>query len=214
MKAEVTQFFFSSRRRHTRCSRDWSSDVCSSDLLQPGAVQQRRRIDLASGAGGERDLLALEIGLVLDARLACNDGLEVRIFHAREKGDRLSCHGRGGDRRLCRRRDVCAAADDGVEALLSGGEIAYRDIEAALFEKSLIFRYDHNPRNRPEVLGEPGLEQFGISLVWSTNRCDDRRNGKKSSSCVQHAEPPEYSSSMSDGSFRRMNAQAINPHRP
>src|SRR5207245_3703776 len=25
-------FFFSSRRRHTRCYRDWSSDVCSSDL--------------------------------------------------------------------------------------------------------------------------------------------------------------------------------------
>src|SRR2546429_6133457 len=24
--------FFSGRRRHTRCSRDWSSDVCSSDL--------------------------------------------------------------------------------------------------------------------------------------------------------------------------------------
>src|SRR5256884_4881716 len=28
-------FFFSSRRRHTRCSRDWSSDVCSSDLFTP-----------------------------------------------------------------------------------------------------------------------------------------------------------------------------------
>src|SRR2546429_6320648 len=28
----VCMFFFSSRRRHTRCSRDWSSDVCSSDL--------------------------------------------------------------------------------------------------------------------------------------------------------------------------------------
>src|SRR5262245_63610111 len=26
-------FFFSSRRRHTRCLSDWSSDVCSSDLL-------------------------------------------------------------------------------------------------------------------------------------------------------------------------------------
>src|SRR5690606_41098921 len=26
-------FFFSSRRQHTRFSRDWSSDVCSSDLL-------------------------------------------------------------------------------------------------------------------------------------------------------------------------------------
>src|SRR6266511_5218855 len=30
-------FFFSSRRRHTRFSRDWSSDVCSSDLLGRGA---------------------------------------------------------------------------------------------------------------------------------------------------------------------------------
>src|SRR2546422_7512468 len=29
-------FFFSSRRRHTRCSRDWSSDVCSSDLAPSG----------------------------------------------------------------------------------------------------------------------------------------------------------------------------------
>src|SRR5216683_6617243 len=29
-------FFFSSRRRHTRSDRDWSSDVCSSDLLFSG----------------------------------------------------------------------------------------------------------------------------------------------------------------------------------
>src|SRR5215813_14055307 len=29
---DVCFFFFSSRRRHTRCGRDWSSDVCSSDL--------------------------------------------------------------------------------------------------------------------------------------------------------------------------------------
>src|SRR5699024_11784356 len=30
---DVFMFFFSSRRRHTRSKRDWSSDVCSSDLL-------------------------------------------------------------------------------------------------------------------------------------------------------------------------------------
>src|SRR5437899_10363554 len=30
-------FFFSSRRRHTRCLSDWSSDVCSSDLMVPSA---------------------------------------------------------------------------------------------------------------------------------------------------------------------------------
>src|SRR5699024_12157404 len=29
-------FFFSSRRRHTRSKRDWSSDVCSSDLSYAG----------------------------------------------------------------------------------------------------------------------------------------------------------------------------------
>src|SRR5438045_5568046 len=31
-------FFFSSRRRHTRCLSDWSSDVCSSDLRTPAQV--------------------------------------------------------------------------------------------------------------------------------------------------------------------------------
>src|SRR4030043_104524 len=34
MRATLYFFFFSSRRRHPRCSRDWSSDVCSSDLQQ------------------------------------------------------------------------------------------------------------------------------------------------------------------------------------
>src|SRR5690606_40686522 len=31
-RGAFSHFFFSSRRRHTRFSRDWSSDVCSSDL--------------------------------------------------------------------------------------------------------------------------------------------------------------------------------------
>src|SRR5215510_772899 len=31
-EALILYFFFSSRRRHTRWPRDWSSDVCSSDL--------------------------------------------------------------------------------------------------------------------------------------------------------------------------------------
>src|SRR5436305_8649679 len=40
----MSLFFFSSRRRHTRCGRDWSSDVCSSDLVE---------VALMSGAAGE-----------------------------------------------------------------------------------------------------------------------------------------------------------------
>src|SRR6266567_4246858 len=38
-------FFFSSRRRHTRFDCDWSSDVCSSDLLGAG-----RLITMAAGS--------------------------------------------------------------------------------------------------------------------------------------------------------------------
>src|SRR2546429_4324421 len=39
MRATRLYFFFSSRRRHTRCSRDWSSDVCSSDLRRGHVCQ-------------------------------------------------------------------------------------------------------------------------------------------------------------------------------
>src|SRR5690606_40593804 len=45
-------FFFSSRRRHTRFSRDWSSDVCSSDLQQASRWRERlERGPLAAGSG-------------------------------------------------------------------------------------------------------------------------------------------------------------------
>src|SRR5690625_6460899 len=39
----INLFYFSSRRRHTRWPRDWSSDVCSSDLgkKRPLTIQER-----------------------------------------------------------------------------------------------------------------------------------------------------------------------------
>src|SRR2546429_5460851 len=50
-------FFFSSRRRHTRCSRDWSSDVCSSDLegrLQGGLRHAAQLADGGDAVLGQR----------------------------------------------------------------------------------------------------------------------------------------------------------------
>src|SRR5207247_7732296 len=44
-------FFFSSRRRHTRSTRDWSSDVCSSDLIVLARGAEREH------DGGEREEL-------------------------------------------------------------------------------------------------------------------------------------------------------------
>src|SRR5438874_4114985 len=40
--------FFSSRRRHTRSLRDWSSDVCSSDLLLPQPFKRAHRLLMIS----------------------------------------------------------------------------------------------------------------------------------------------------------------------
>src|SRR5699024_8756153 len=51
----VASFFFSSRRRHTRSKRDWSSDVCSSDLLYgEGISREGGLIDLGVEHGAVR----------------------------------------------------------------------------------------------------------------------------------------------------------------
>src|SRR2546426_1190418 len=45
-------FFFSSRRRHTRLQGDWSSDVCSSDLLGDALLGTLRAGTAARGGPG------------------------------------------------------------------------------------------------------------------------------------------------------------------
>src|SRR3712207_2938043 len=55
-------YFFSSRRRHTRYWRDWSSDVCSSDL----PVNQVARL-LSIGHGGQVLVSAVTHGLAREA---------------------------------------------------------------------------------------------------------------------------------------------------
>src|SRR5204862_3635270 len=46
-------FFFSSRRRHTRSLRDWSSDVCSSDLysvrIHPCGIEEGKMVVFLTG---------------------------------------------------------------------------------------------------------------------------------------------------------------------
>src|SRR5215813_2989339 len=56
-------FFFSSRRRHTRCGRDWSSDVCSSDLdpREPATIAAMKATGLV--LGGRTSLWNAWVGL-------------------------------------------------------------------------------------------------------------------------------------------------------
>src|SRR5436309_11842912 len=71
-------FFFSSRRRHTRFSRDWSSDVCSSDL---GHIDARvwNDVELLDGRFGEGDAVRV-LGRVEKFRDRLQ--LEVRTLEA------------------------------------------------------------------------------------------------------------------------------------
>src|SRR5256885_7229095 len=61
-------FFFSSRRRHTRLQGDWSSDVCSSDLIAVGGTvpQGCKGIEIA-------DCATRLFGIVHTLRLVDND---------------------------------------------------------------------------------------------------------------------------------------------
>src|SRR5207253_7406626 len=58
---------FSSRRRHTRWPRDWSSDVCSSDLLH-GDVERRNRLVANDQLGSDRESASDGDALALPAR--------------------------------------------------------------------------------------------------------------------------------------------------
>src|SRR3989440_6211125 len=85
-------FFFSSRRRHTRSDRDWSSDVCSSDLAatRPGETVSGSVVNV--GAGARTSLLDL-IELVGEItgreltyqRLPAREGDEIGRASCRER---------------------------------------------------------------------------------------------------------------------------------
>src|SRR5690606_39530108 len=65
------RFFFSSRRRHTRFSRDWSSDVCSSDLTAAArdiAAQFGEAVDPSAFSRAERAALGALLAYVRESQ--------------------------------------------------------------------------------------------------------------------------------------------------
>src|SRR5207253_5276520 len=93
--------FLSSRRRHTRWPRDWSSDVCSSDLRRSLLGHDYRQFALVVGVlGGEiNDLRLVRVGRMEDRAIvpvvdpvrgkSLCDGLQMREI------GRASCRERG-----------------------------------------------------------------------------------------------------------------------
>src|SRR5699024_11389546 len=104
--------FFSSRRRHTRSKRDWSSDVCSSDLLSRSGDM------LTSSLQVRRDY----VHLIMSASWTGNDQVTWRGGDQRQRAPLApdQC-GAGTDQRpkigraSCRERGEGRAVEGGVE---------------------------------------------------------------------------------------------------
>src|SRR5207245_7317069 len=96
----------SSRRRHTRCYRDWSSDVCSSDLVHIMVAHDQLLAAVQLSGNGEVSLAEAEVAQVPDRILLANDAIPAAhklgvVFLDRgewtKEIGRASCRERGFD---------------------------------------------------------------------------------------------------------------------
>src|SRR2546430_12125172 len=168
-------FFFSSRRRHTRFDCDWSSDVCSSDLVQPGTHGAQLLADaqllglevldflLLLGCDDERGLLAalgpqrgeLVFGfaqLLLELLLFRPEALICRtpqFFHALE---------RSRERGAAAHADEVGAAGEIVERVLNEIAVARPRLRDTLAEEALL--------THPQIIGQ----QVGVGEHDQTER--------------------------------------------
>src|SRR2546422_8908483 len=110
--ASICFFFFSSRRRHTRCSRDWSSDVCSSDLQLNPELGRETEYEL---------LLEVEELLERAVGLRTRPNSAVTAHHRRRHADRAVLRNRGNTLHhpFCSQEmsHACGGAGGGAPAL-------------------------------------------------------------------------------------------------
>src|SRR5699024_11986755 len=106
----ISNFFFSSRRRHTRSKRDWSSDVCSSDLgAITGIIHIKFKVrDLLAGIITMMALYSINLRIVGKANVTLmNTNSIFDIFNMRSEERRVGKEGRyeGGQDQVEKRRE-------------------------------------------------------------------------------------------------------------
>src|SRR5437868_8104708 len=162
-------FFFSSRRRHTRSKRDWSSDVCSSDLVRGSS----------GGAGGGNDDERDHVGHELECHKNRNGRLQPSI---RVQGD--------GKRDKRRQRDH-------AEDLLGHYHRSIRLIEGGyLLPRLRSRRQGHHGRaaeeqddksDSPRAARAPGPDQCASASTGCRRRMSVRPTATTSAACCNRS---------------------------
>src|SRR3989449_8137830 len=92
-------FFFSSRRRHTRCSRDWSSDVCSSDLGYLRTVGTVWGLGAGVSVRGSLNVVPSSLEAVYGSRTPAGLAIYIRLRPAGPRESGMMMPGMPGDRK-------------------------------------------------------------------------------------------------------------------
>src|SRR2546430_7656810 len=146
-------FFWSSRRRHTRFDCDWSSDVCSSDLVHHGAASDQHRLASRDCESGHRP---------------CDDGGVADGQRARHE----STEG------VVRRREGSLCAVDRVPAARTWLDGRSRAIRRAGHHRGPIAVDESSDRGRQGRVGSAKQPPhvFGGDRKWSRRKRDAARN--------------------------------------
>src|SRR3712207_2000958 len=122
-------FFFSSRRRHTRYWRDWSSDVCSSDLINGDICVQESINVLGKITAGniKSNSVIIKGNLLTKSMKCCSLNIQGKIVARNIKSDEIS---------------ISASENSSIDSVEANkikiiGTIANKEIEKKIVEKFL-----------------------------------------------------------------------------
>src|SRR2546422_669323 len=154
-------FFFSSRRRHTRCSRDWSSDVCSSDLEAQGKQKTERDFR----ASGKERRYSWDYDEHFDIFVAKRDGSRLRRLTSAYGYDAEASYSPDG------KKIVFTSLRDAYPAeKLSSEDRKRLENDPAYFGEIYIMNADGSGQKRltftPGYDGGPFFSPDGRRILW------------------------------------------------
>src|SRR2546429_511375 len=171
-------FFFSSRRRHTRCRRDWSSDVCSSDLHEAdyehdlSYLQKRFEITMAVCSGRSRNSGHVGGPVLCDGPHSCDRSAAKYIQPAAIRcapGKRSShCYGGAPGRNPWRPARLAGASPEPTRSTAGQGALC---LVAGAWTN---FAHRHDGRIAERISRRPEPDRCGIAQRSGSGRREIR----------------------------------------